>query len=122
MESRVGGGTDKFTVVGAAHYADRVPEPARIALRAGGLVLLIVSLTCLVLIVWPGPARVAELLGTSCASDRHGSRQQCSWLDATDLLWSGFWIALLLGAVLRLTTRAPGRGPRTIDLRRLRRS
>jgi hypothetical protein len=87
-----------------------------------GLLLLIASLACLILIFWPGPMRVAELLGSTCASDRYGTKHQCSWLDATDLLWTGFWVALVLGGVLRLSTRPPGKGPLTIDLRRRRRT
>ncbi|OBF22215.1 hypothetical protein [Mycobacterium sp. ACS4331] len=98
-----------------------MPEPARIALRVLGLVLLMLSLACLVLIFWPGPARVAETLGQTCASDRHGSSHQCSWLDAADLLWTGVWLPLVLGAVLRIATRPAARAPRTIDLRRITR-
>ncbi len=98
-----------------------MPEPARIALRVLGLALLVLSLTCLVLIFYPGPTRVAEALGQTCANDRHGSTYQCSWLDAADLLWTGVWLPLVLGAVLRITTRPAGSAPRTIDLRRISR-
>jgi len=99
-----------------------VPEPARIALRVLGLMLLAASLLFLVLIFWPGPGQVAELLGRTCASDRPHNVHQCDWLDAADLLWTAFWVSLALGAVLRITTRPAGRGPVTIDLRRLFRS
>ncbi len=99
----------------------RVPEPARIALRLLGVLLVLVGLTCLVLIFWPGPARIAEVLGATCANDRSGSSYQCGWLDAADLLWTGFWVALIAAIVLRILTRPKGKGPITIDLRRLRR-
>ena len=99
----------------------RVPDPARVALRLLGLVLVVVGLLCLLMIAWPGPAQIAEVLGATCANDRHGSRYQCDWLDAADLLWTGFWVALTAGIVLRLITRPKGKGPLTIDLRRFRR-
>lgn len=99
-----------------------MPEPARIALRVLGLALLAASLLFLVLIFWPGPAQVAEWLGRSCATGRDRVTYQCDWLDAADLLWTAFWVSLVLGAVLRITTRPAGQGPRTIDLRRLFRS
>lgn len=98
-----------------------MPEPARIALRLLGLLLVLMGLTCLLLIFWPGPARIAEVLGAVCANDRSGSHYQCGWLDAADLLWTGFWVALIAGIVLRILSRPKGSGPITIDLRRLRR-
>lgn len=99
-----------------------MPESARVALRLLGLVLLVVSLVCVVLVFWPGPARVAEALGSTCANDRQGSSYQCDWLDAADLLWTGFWVSLVAGTMLRIVTRPKGKGPLTIDLRRFRRS
>lgn len=98
-----------------------MPQPARVALRLLGLVLCLIGLACLGMIFWPGPARIADLLGVTCANDRHGSHYQCDWLDAADLLWTGFWVALTAGIVLRLLTRPKGKGPITIDLRRPRR-
>ena len=80
------------------------------------------GLLFLVLIFWPGPAQVAEWLGRSCATGRNRVTYQCDWLDAADLLWTAFWVSLVLGAVLRITTRPAGQGPRTVDLRRLFRS
>ncbi|WP_328357220.1 hypothetical protein OG976_02065 [Mycobacterium sp. NBC_00419] len=98
-----------------------MPEPLRIGLRILGLVLLIVGLCCLVALAWPGPVRVAEAMGMSCANDRHGTNYQCTWWDAADVLLTGFGVAAVGGLVLRLITRPPGKGPRTIDLRWLRR-
>ncbi len=97
-----------------------MPEPARIALRLIGLFLLVAGLVCAVLLVWPGPSGVAEALGVRCAHVRYGGPEQCSWLDAADLLWTGCSLAIVAGAVLRLVTRPAGRAPRTLDLRRWR--
>lgn len=102
-------------------YAVAVSEPLRIGLRILGLLLLIVSLFCLFALVWPGPYAVAEAMGRSCANDRLGSKYQCTWWDAADILLTAFGVALVAGFVLRLVTRPPGKGPRTVDLRWLRR-
>jgi ABC-type nitrate/sulfonate/bicarbonate transport system permease component len=102
-------------------YADAVSEPLRISLRLLGLVLLIVSLCCLVALVWPGPREVAEAMGTSCTNDRLGSNYQCTWWDAADVLVTAFGVSLVAGFVLRLLTRPAGKGPRTLDLSWLRR-
>lgn len=98
-----------------------MPEPARIALRLLSLFLLLAGVACAVLLFWPGPGKVAETLGVSCAHSSHDVGEQCTWFDAADLLRTGVWLFLLSGAVLRLVTRAPGHGPRTLDLSRLRR-
>jgi hypothetical protein len=102
-------------------YAGAVSEPLRMGLRVLGLLLLIVSLCCLVALVWPGPRAVAEAMGVSCANDRHGSNYQCTWWDAADVLVTAFGVSLVAGFVLRLVTRPAGQGPRTLDLRWLRR-
>jgi hypothetical protein len=90
-------------------------------LRILGLLLLIVSLCCLVALAWPGPRAVAEAMGISCANDRRGTNYQCTWWDAADVLITAFGVSLVGGFVLRLVTRPAGTGPRTIDLRWLRR-
>ena len=96
-----------------------MPSSLRIALRLLGLVLLILSAVCLVLLVAPGPQAVAEAMGVACAHNSGlGPSEQCHWWDAATLLWSGFWITLIAGAVLRISTRPPGRGPLVLDLRR----
>lgn len=97
-----------------------MPEPARVALRLLGLLLLLGGLACAVLLIWPGPAAIAESLGSTCASDRSGDTHQCSWLEAVDLVWTGCWVSVVVGFVLRLVTRPAGRGPRVLDLRRRR--
>jgi len=97
-----------------------VPEPVRILLRLLGLILLVAGVICAVLLVWPGPAEIADRLGATCSTDGGRSRQQCDWFQAADLLWTGCWIAVILGAVLRLVTRPAGKGPRVLDLRRRR--
>lgn len=97
-----------------------MPGPLRIALRLLGLVLLLFGVACGVMLLWPGPGEIAEALGVSCANSRRGPSQQCDWLDAADLLWTGFWVSTLAGFVLCLATRPEGKGPLTIDLRRMR--
>ena len=96
-------------------------EPLRMTLRLVGLLLLILSLCCLVALVWPGPYAVAEAMGRSCANDRLGSRYQCTWWDAADVLITALGVSLVAGFVLRLLTRPAGKGPRTLDLSWLRR-
>lgn len=100
-------------------YAVAVPAPVRVALRLLGLLLLLLSAACLVVVFVPGPRAVAEVMGVGCAYSRHGPSEQCSSWDAVKLLWTGVWVFAILGLVLRLTTRRPGQGPRTLDLRRL---
>lgn len=95
-------------------------DPVRVTLRVLGLILLVAGLLCAVLLVWPGPAEVAQRLGATCSTDGGWSTQQCSWWEAADLLWTGCWLSIVIGAVLRLVTRPPGRGPRVLDLRRWR--
>jgi hypothetical protein len=90
----------------------------RITLRLSGLVLLLLGVACLVLLIQPGPQAVAEAMGVSCAYSRHGQAEQCGWWDAATLLWTGFWVFIIAGAVLRLTTRPKGKGPLVINLRR----
>lgn len=97
-----------------------MPEPARIALRLLGLILLVAGLGCAVMLVWPGPTEIAAGLGATCGGGGLGPSHQCSWLEAVDLLWTGCWLAIVIGAVLRLVTRPAGRGPRVLNLRRRR--
>ncbi|MGW0163120.1 hypothetical protein ACWDUN_27750 [Mycobacterium sp. NPDC003323] len=97
-----------------------MPEPARIALRQLGLLLLVAGLVCAVLLIWPGPGEIAERLGSTCGDGGLRPSHQCSWLEAADLLWTGCWLAIVLGAVLRMVTRPAGQGPRVLDLRRWR--
>lgn len=93
-------------------------EVVRMALRLLGLALLILSAVCLVLLFAPGPRAVAEAMGVSCAYSENGPSEQCGWFDAANLLWTGFWVCLITGFVLRLVTRGKGKGPLVLDLRR----
>lgn len=97
-----------------------MPEPLRITLRLLGLVLLVAAVVCLVLIVKPGPYAVAEALDVSCRHQRIGPGDPCTVIDAVTLLWTAFWVSLVLGGVLRLATRPAGKGPLVLDLRRRR--
>lgn len=83
-----------------------------------GLVLLVLGVTCLVTIFWPGPAGVAEAMGVACADSRRGPSHQCSWVDAADVLWTGFWVSSVAGLALLLITRPEHKGPVTIDIGR----
>ena len=94
-----------------------MPEPARIALRLLGLILLVAGLACAFLLVWPGPAEIAARMGSTCGDGGLGPSHQCSWLEAADLMWTGCWVTIVIGAVLRLVTRPAGKGPRVLDLR-----
>lgn len=95
-----------------------MPEVVRISLRLLGLVLLILSAACLVLLFKPGPYAVADAMGVSCAYSETGPSEQCTWWDAAKLLWIGFWVCLIAGFSLRLVTRRSGKGPLVLDLRR----
>jgi hypothetical protein len=70
-----------------------VSEVVQMALRLLGLLLLVLSAACLVLLLTPGA-------------------------HAAKLLWTGFWVCLIAGFALRLITRRNGNGPLVIDLRR----
>ena len=98
-----------------------MPESVRIALRILGSVLLVVSAACLVAMFWPGATWMASAMGVACGDDSLDPAHQCTAFDAVSVLWSGVWISLGIGFVLRLITRPEGRGPLTIDLRRFRR-
>ncbi|WP_167101591.1 hypothetical protein [Mycobacterium sp. DL592] len=50
-----------------------MPEPLRIGLHIPGFVLTVVGLSRRVALLWPGPVRVAEAIGMSCANDRDGT-------------------------------------------------
>ncbi len=91
------------------------------ALRLLGAALLALGLACAVLLVWPGPGRVADVMGVTCGDGGLGPAHQCGWLDAAGLLWSGLTGGLLAGFVLRMLTRPEGKRPLVIDLSRRRR-
>jgi hypothetical protein len=97
-----------------------VPGPTRIALRVVGLVFVSVGVTCLVLLVSPGPRAVADMVGT-CSISHRGSDGPCTSWNAAIWLWTGFCLFTFSGFVLRLVTRPDGKGPVVLDLRRLRR-
>lgn len=91
----------------------------RVALRLLGLALLLVAVACVVLMFTPGPYAVAQAMGVSCRYDSGlGPNEQCTWWDAASLLWAGFWVTAIAGAILRIATRRRGKGPLTLDLRR----
>ncbi len=95
-----------------------MPEPVRISLRLLSLALLVIGVACLVLLFQPGPHAVADAMGVSCAHTSHGPSEQCGWWDAATLLWAGFCVFVIAGAVLRILTRPEGKGPLVLNLRR----
>lgn len=90
-------------------------------LRAVGMLLLVIGVTCLVLLVKPGPAQVADWLGSSCRNDRTGPLQKCDTVDAVSILWGMGPTLTLIGFVLTLALRPEDKAPLTLDLRRFRR-
>lgn len=93
----------------------------RAAARFGALLLVLAGLACFALLVEPGPREVADWLGRACTNDRGRTDVECDALDATDLLVTFGGVLVVLGGALRLILRPADRGPRTLDLSRLRR-
>jgi hypothetical protein len=94
-----------------------VSEPARIALRLLGVVLLLVGLAGVVLLFVPGPGEVADWMGESCAHRKRGPVEQCNVLDVLGILVVAP-LLMLVGGVLALALRPADKGPIVIDLSR----
>jgi hypothetical protein len=92
-----------------------VSEPARIALRLLGFLLLLLGLAAIVIMFYPGPRDVADWMGNNCAHTQNGPAEQCNIFDVLGFLWISP-VLILAGGVMALALR-PSRGtPMTIDL------
>jgi hypothetical protein len=90
-------------------------EPVRIGLRLLGLLLVLIGIGLLLLLLTPGPRTVAEWMGESCRHGNTGSGEQCTLLDVLGIVATAP-ILILIGGVMALALRPPGKGPMTIDL------
>jgi hypothetical protein len=92
-----------------------VSEPVRIGLRLLGLLMFLVGVAAVVLMVYPGPRDIADWMGNSCAHTKGGPSEQCTIFDVLAILLVAPWL-IIVGGVLALALRPPGKGPVTIDL------
>jgi len=90
-------------------------EPLRIGLRLLGLLVFLVGLAMIVVLVYPGPSNVAEWMGNSCAHTTNGPSEQCTIFDVLEFIFFAPWL-ILVGGIMALALRRPGKGPMTIDL------
>jgi hypothetical protein len=92
-----------------------VSEPARIGLRLLSFLVFLLGLAMIVILVYPGPGDVAEWMGNSCAHTQNGPSEQCSIFDVLEFIFIAPWL-ILVGGIMALALRRPGKGPMTIDL------
>lgn len=91
-------------------------DPARIALRLLGFVLLFAGIAMVVLLVYPGPRDVADWMGSSCAHSENGPSEQCNVLDVLEFTFVAPWLILGGGVLALVMRREATRGtPMTID-------
>ena len=90
-------------------------EPARIGLRLVGVLLLVLGIAAVVVLFVPGPTEVAGWMGENCRRSKHGSGEQCTVGDVIQLAL-GAPLMILVGFVLTIALRPPGKGPFTLDL------
>ena len=90
-------------------------EPLRIGLRLHGFLVFLLGLAMLVVIAYPGPGDVATWMGNSCAHTQNGPSEQCSIFDVLEFIFIAPWL-ILVGGIMALALRRPGKGPMTIDL------
>ena len=93
-------------------------EPVRIILRLVGVVLLLGGIGLVVMLFVPGPADVADWMGENCS---HGTglreSEPCTVTDVIEIALLAP-VAILIGFVLTIALRPPGRGPITLDFSR----
>ena len=94
-----------------------MPEPLRILLRLAGLVMFVGGIAFLVLLVAPGPSEVADWMGDECAHGRNETGEQCTITDVIELALAAP-VLILIGFVLAIALRPPGKGPLTLDFSR----
>ena len=90
-------------------------EPVRIGLRLLGLLVFLLGLAMIVVLVYPGPGNVADWMGNSCAHTTNGPSEQCTIFDVLEFIFIAPWL-ILVGGIMALALRRPGKGPMTIDL------
>jgi hypothetical protein len=90
-------------------------EPARIGLRLLCFLVFLLGLAMIVVLVYPGPGDVADWMGNSCAHTQNGPSEQCTIFDVLEFIFIAPWL-ILIGGILALALRPPGKGPMTIDL------
>jgi hypothetical protein len=91
-----------------------VSEPVRIGLRLLGVVLLLAGIAGVVLLFKPGPSEIADWMGSSCAHN-DSEAEQCTAWDVIEILLVSP-VLILIGGVMALALRPPGKGPMTISL------
>lgn len=77
--------------------------------------MFLAGFACFVLLFEPGPREVAERMGKNCSHAQGGPSEQCTILDAVELLFIGPSL-ILIGGLALLLLRPPGKGPLRIDL------
>ena len=90
-------------------------EPVRIGVRLLSFLVFLVGLAMIVVLVHPGPANVADWMGNSCAHTTNGPTEQCTIFDVLEFIFIAPWL-ILVGGIMALALRRPGKGPMTIDL------
>jgi hypothetical protein len=90
-------------------------EPARIALRLLGVVLLALGVVIVVAMFVPGPGQIANWMGNSCAHETNGPSEQCSVFDVLEILAFAPML-IFVGGIMALALRPESSGPITINL------
>jgi hypothetical protein len=90
-------------------------EPVRIGLRLLGFVMFLIGIAGVVALFKPGPGEIADWMGQNCANSETGPAEQCSTWDVVEILLVSP-ILILVGGVMALALRPPGKGPMTISL------
>lgn len=80
---------------------------------AGGFGLIVILFV-------PGPTEVADWMGENCARSKNEPGEQCTVGDVIQLAFAAP-LLILIGFVLTVALRPPGKGPITLDLSFLRR-
>ena len=95
-----------------------VKGPVRFLLRLLSLLVLLGGLALFVMIFYPGPGTVADLMGESCSHDGGTNSEQCTIFDVASISFGAAPVVMLVGLIGVVALRPPGRGPVTLDLRR----
>ena len=90
-------------------------EPVRIGVRFLSFLVFLLGLAMIVVLVYPGPGNVADWMGNSCAHTQNGPSEQCTIFDVLEFIFIAPWL-ILVGGIMALALRRPGKSPMTIDL------